>query len=252
MKLRSDTAAIQHRLGEFCRTGKADAIPGTVTRRLKHYRRLVKNGVMNTLTQAYPITVAALPDEPWEEMVDSFFINHDPASAQLWKLPEEFYHYHVSSGTSDRLQLPWLNDLLLFEWTEIEVHTMPDMALPDIVTNGSYLHDAMALNPEFQLLQLEYPVHKAALREATSRKGDYFVLVCREPDSGTVQFLDLSLVHAFILMRMQETGLPLQELKGEIHKIAEVERETYLDRFLVQFARDLFDKQVILGFQPAG
>lgn len=250
MKLRSDTAAIQHRLGAFCRTGRGDAIPGTVERRLKHYRRLVRNGVMNTLTQAYPITVAALPDETWEEMVDGFFINHDPASARLWKLPEEFYHYHVSSGTSDRLRLPWLNDLLVFEWTEIDVHTMPDMALPRTVSQGSFLHDPLALNPEFQLLQLEYPVHKAALREATSRKGDYFVLVYREPDTGTVHFLDLSLVHAFILMRIQETGLPLGDLKGDVLKIAEVESETYLDRFLVQFARDLHSKKVILGFQP--
>ena len=45
------------------------------------------------------------------------------------------------------IQKPYLEDLLYFEWMEIEVHTMPDKPYPDYQSRGNIFMDRLALNP---------------------------------------------------------------------------------------------------------
>ena len=54
---------------------------------------------------------------------------------------------------------PFLDDLLYFEWMEIEVHTMPDRPFPDYVKEGNVLEDRLAFNPEYEIIRMDYPVH---------------------------------------------------------------------------------------------
>lgn len=248
MKLRTETAEIQNLLGEYCKTGKEVDLPGVTEGRVKHYRRLVYNVVKNNMDQAYPITAATLDDDTWNELVNEFFSNHTTKSTQVWKLPFEFYEYHYSVNTATRLEKPYLNDLLYFEWAEIEIHTMADIPNDPFQANGNVLDDQLVLNPEHEILQLEYPVHKESLKDIENKKGQYFVLLFREPESGKVRFLDLSILHAFIIMKISETKLPVQEFKGEIAKIAAVESEKFLDEFLESFIKDLINRKMVLGF----
>jgi hypothetical protein len=49
-------------------------------------------------------------------------------------------------------------------------------------------------------------------------------------------------------MKISETGLSVQEFKGEIAKIAAVESEKFLDDFLESFLKDLLNRKMVLGF----
>lgn len=249
MKLRSETAEIQELLGKYCKTGVEVEIPGITEGRIHHYRRLVYKVVKNTMDQAYPISVASMDEEEWDSLVNEFFSNHPTTSTQIWKLPFEFYQYHFSSDTANRINRPYLNDLLYFEWAEIEIHTMPDKESEDYIGKGNSITDQLVLNPEYEMIQLEYPVHLKAVKGIEEHKGDYYVLLYREQESGNVKFLDLSIIHAYILSKISETGAAISTFKGALASIANVESEKYLDDYLEEFIASLMKRGLILGYR---
>lgn len=248
MQLRSETAEIQELLGQYCKTGKEVNLPGITEGRVHHYRRLVYNVVKNTMSQAYPITVASMDEEEWDGLVNDFFSNHPTISTQIWKLPYEFYQYHYSNASGEKIGKAYLNDLLYFEWAEIEIHTMPDKEVAAYTADGNPLKDRIVLNPEHKLIQLSYPVHLHAVQDIEQKKGNYYVLLFREPETGNVKFLDLSILHAFILARIFEDEVAIESFKGEIARIAQVESEKYLDDYLIEFIKNLRDRQMIFGY----
>ena len=248
MHLRKETIAIQEELGEYCRTGQERELPGITPGRIHHYRRLISNVVNDTLHTAFPITVAALGESQWEELVQDFFTEGIPQTPQVWKLPFEFYEYHAGRETGKRMDLPFLDDLLYFEWMEIEIHTMPDRPYPQFVSEGDLFQDRLAFNPEYEIVQLEYPIHTHPVSEAIHMKGDHFALLYRLPESGHVQFLGLSALNVYIITRLQEEKVALNEIKNEFASVAGIESGRYLDDGLEKFLGDLLERKMILGF----
>ncbi len=249
MNLREETKEIQELLGEYCRTGQEQELPGVTPGRIHHYRRLIWNVVKDTLDTAFPISLAALGEESWDLLVNDFFTAGLPQTPQVWKLPFEFYQYHASRESGKRLSLPFLDDLLYFEWMEIEIHTMPDRPYPDFVKEGDLLKNTLAFNPEYEIVRLEYPVHTHPVREARELSGEYFSLLYRMPESGHVQFLNLSALNVYIITRLQEEKVPLNEIKNEIARVAGIESGRYLDDALRKFCGDLLERKMILGFK---
>lgn len=249
MKLNKETARIQEQLGEYCRTGVDSGIPGVTPGRLKHYRRLVNNVVRDSLDSGFPITLASLGEEEWDRLVQDFFVHGRPGTPQIWRLPYEFYTYHSARETGRKTGRPYLDDLLYFEWMELEVQNMPDRAFPDFVKDGSLLEDRLAFNPEFEIMKLSYPVHMYPTGQAAGLKGDYFALVFRSPDTGYVQFLNLSALNVYIFTRMVEEDLPVGHLRGEIARATGIESGKYMDDVLSRFVGELMQKQLILGFK---
>lgn len=248
MNLHEESIAYMEQFGEYCRTGIEKDVPGITPGRIHHYRRLITNVVNDTLRTAFPISVAALGEERWQELVDDFFSAGLPQTPQVWKLPFEFYQYHAEQETRNSLSIPFLNDLLYFEWMEIEIHTMPDRLYPDFVSEGNLFKDKLALNPEYEVVQLEYPVHTHPVSEAINMKGDYFALLYRLPESGHVQFLSLSALNVYIITRLQEEKVALDEIKHEFARVAGIESGKYLDEALERFLGDLLERKMILGF----
>jgi hypothetical protein len=249
MKLREETIRIQEQLGDYCRTGVEQELPGLTPGRVQHYRRLISNVVHDTLRTAFPISVAALNEDTWHTLVEDFFSAGVPQPPQVWKLPFEFYEYHASKETASRMDLPFLDDLLYFEWMEIEVHTMPDRPYPEFVGEGDIMQDMLVFNPEHEIIRLEYPVHTHPVHEARHMKGDYFALLYRLPGSGHVQFLNLSALNVYIITGLQEAQVPADEIKHEFARVSGIESGRYLHDALRTFLGDLLERKMILGYK---
>jgi len=248
MQLRKETIYIQEQLGEYCRTGVDPELPGITPGRLPHYRRLVSNVVSDTLFTAFPITVAALGEDQWNMLVQEFFVEGLPLTPQVWKLPFEFYQHHAERETGTKIGLPYLDDLLYFEWMEIEIHTMPDRAYPDFKEEGNLFQDRLAFNPEFEIITLRYPVHTHPVRTVLELEGEYYSLLYRMPQTGHVQFLNLSALNVYIVKRLHEEKVPLNRIKNEIARVAGIESGRYLDDALKRFLEDLLKRKLILGY----
>lgn len=248
MKLKPETIQAQHALADYCRTGKNVKLDGITPNRIHHYRRLVFNVVKNTISQAFPISKKIIGDH-WENLVHNFFVNHNSQTPQVWKLPFEFYEYIKKEKYANKLQLPFLNDLLYFEWIEIEVYTMPDIEINPFEKNGDMLNDALVVNPEFKLMLLEYPVHIFEAQAAVQKKGNFYVLCFREPETGKVKFINLSIFHVFIIERLLNSHNSLSLIIDEAIQFFEIIDTTYLWKNTQRFIQDMMNQKFILGYK---
>ena len=206
MLLQSETYDIQKKLASFCRTGKPVDIPGTNTANLPHYRRLVYNIITDILESAFPITYKFLPKKEWESMTHDFFSNHACQTPQIWKLPLEFVNYIKVNYMDIKNVYPFLNDLLLFEWLEIELFNMEDEELPSFASTGDWMYDSIIMNPEYKMIAFKYPVHLFPPSQLSTKKvksADYFLLIYRHPDTKRVELFNLSPLHVFVIEKIE-------------------------------------------------
>jgi len=249
MPLNPETADIQNRLAQICRTGEIEPIPGAKQHRLKEYRQLVYSVINNTFEQAFPITYQFLKEAEWELLINSFLKEHACQESQVWKLPLEFYEYVNEKDFQSSLGYPFLNELLYFEWLEIEVHTMPDVPFSEYSIEGNFKKDRIVLNPEYELMALTYPVHLLPVQEAIQHKGSYVVLVFREQESGKVKFMNISALHAYFVESLNKEELLLKELLSGASAVFNIPDDKLLLEHALLFFEDLRSQGMILGFK---
>ncbi len=245
--LKEDTHAQQSKLAEYCKTGIKPELIGIIDENLHHYRRLVFNIGIDTIETAYPITYRFLPDEIWDKLVYDFYAEHKCKTPQVWRMPLEFYEYCVEKDLQSKLNIPFLNDLLYFEWLEMEMHTMEDIQYPSYTSEGNWLDNVLVLNPEHKLVKFNYPVHVLAATELEGKAGDYFLLMYREKESGRIQCMDLSILYAYILEQVQNGG-SLQAILTEADSLFQINNFELLKEHALTFINDLKHRQFILGF----
>lgn len=248
--LKHETIRIQEDLIQYCRNGKDPGIPGITEGRLPYYRRLILNVVHGTINQAYPITRKGLSEKEWGYMLDRFFNEHDSRSPVLWRLPQEFYHFVSDSGLSEELKMPWLEELLWFEWLEIEVHMMPDHDHGTLVPHGRLFTDPLVINRESRLIRLEYPLHLYPVKEAEKMKGRFYVFIYREPESGTVKFINLSVLHAGLLeILLRDVPVSIHAALKILRSSLELPERAVLEDGIEPFLKEMISARAILGFR---
>lgn len=247
--LQSETKEVQSRMAMYCRTGEQVDLPGVAPNRLHHYRRLVYNIIQDNLESSYPIAFKYLKKEIWQEIVKSFFSQHPCQSYQVWQIPGEFYDYCLKSNMAGNYQLPFLNDLLRFEWEEMVIYNMEDKKFSDFKKEGDPLSDFIIINPEFQLLPLQYPVHLFNPLLANDKKGQYYVLLYRDLVTGSVKFMDVSVWFALVVEQLSKAEITLKELIQEAPKLFGNVNVEELTRTTLTFVKDLTNKGFVLGYK---
>lgn len=248
MHLSADTKGIQSSLARYCRDAQEPVLPGVTPGRLSHYRRLVFNIIQDSLETSYPIAYKYIDDSVWNKMVFEFFKESKCKAAQIWQMPGEFRDFALLRAYDEKHELPFLNDLLSFEWAETVVFNIEDMATPPFNLEGDLLNESIVFNPEHQILPLQYPVHLMKPTEAKDKKGQYFVLVYREHESGKVQFMDLSVWYAFII-EQGTLGKTLKELLAIAPEMFGNNIDpAELSSASIKFLEELQKRKFILGF----
>ncbi len=248
MLLQKSTYKQQSDLARFCRTGELEETVIVRPDRVGHYRRLVYNIVDDSLVSAFPLTNNILTEEQWDGLVDNFFSTHSCQSAQIWEMPKEFYQYFRDNESPLKEHYPYIIDLLLFEWMEIEVFMMEDEEFHEVSDEGDILTGILAINPEYRIISVSYPVHLMQAGEITAAdKGDYYILIFRERDTGRVQFIDLSAVFVLIIENISK-GLKLNDILPEIAHYLKLDSLEVLIENVKPFINMLKEKGFVLGF----
>lgn len=248
MLLQTDTYQQQSDLAEYCRTNKLTKNLQVRQDRIHHYRRLVFNVVDDSLLAAYPLLNNLLSESEWSNLVIEFFATHSCQSSQIWKMPGEFYEFIKSHDLDLKAKYPHLIDLIYFEWTEIEVFMLEDIEYPSIKTEGDWVNDQIAVNPEHKILQLSYPVHFKNSKSITEAdKAEYFLLVFRERETGKVQFIDISALFAIVIENINK-GMTLNNILLELKGIINFESQELMMEHIVPFLNNLRKKGFLPGF----
>ena len=248
MPLSAETKRLMGTLYDYVRTGREVVLPNADGDRLSNYRRLVRNIFDDTLRRAYPITFEVLSAEEWDDMINTFMEKARPQTPYIWKMPFEFYEFAVNEDFAAQFDRPYLDDLLFFEWIEIEIFTMPDQAIPDFRNEGDFLNDKIVVNPDFRIIELAYPVHTMPAAEAVNHEGQYFVLSFREQESGEVRFVDLSPLLAFVWQELAAKPVTGHQLLQRVYAALPEISEDQLMPVVLPFLNDMLLQGAILGF----
>lgn len=201
-------------LANYCKTGDHISIPGINEKNIKHYRRLVFNNVYDSISSAYPITKKLLGKKKWKKVVNRFFSSQKVQSPQIWYMPKEFKDYVIKNENELLGKYAFLDDLLQFEWLEIEVFMMPDETVEYLLETNLYY-----LNPEIKLIGTKYPVHLKKAKNITEEdKGNYFISLHRNRETGAVEFTNLSIPFVDILENLIEKPLAKNTILNILQK----------------------------------
>jgi len=240
------TEKYQRDLANFCRTGDYIPIPGVKEKNVYKYRELIYNVVNDSLQAAYPLTNDLLKKQEWEELVHNFFRSHRCRSPQIWQMPKELYEFVKESEDHLQKKYPYIIDLLLFEWMEIEVYMMNDIEPGRYTTLGNFKIDELVLNPEIRILSLQYPVHfKNTIQIAAEDAGQYYVGIHRDPDTGRVHFTDIQYPHVEVIEKLLEAQPNYQTLVDLFSKYASPE---IASEALNNFIKASLDSKLLLGY----
>jgi len=248
MYLLKQTQQNQSGLANYCRSGVMPELKGIIPENISQYRRLVYNVIDDMLQNAYPLTFDLLTDEEWDSAINDFFRIHKCQSPQVWYMPKEFYVY-LSKVQHPLLRVyPFLEELLQFEWAEVELFMMPDIK-NEHLTNGSISKDKLVINPEHKLFAFEFPVHRknAGSIDITDR-GDFYVIGYRNKN-GDVKFTDLSPALLRLLEYLQEAPRSITELFEQFQAEFNIQLTAADKQHLIQFFEVSLKQELIIGFQ---
>ncbi len=212
---------------------------------IRYYRHLVFNIVSDGVSNAYPIMTDFFGEEKMKELVHDFFSNQKCQNFQVWAMPKEFKDYLLQYKKDMMERYPFIPDLLLFEWMEIEMFMMPDEVMPDYEKEGNILKDNLVLNPEIQILFFHYPVHaKHPIKISEQDKGEYFVLMHRQPENKDIIFTNLNLAVVKIIEALYHEPLCIDEIQKLFSPTSLEQKEE-----IKQFIREALRSGSIIGFQ---
>ncbi|GCD79848.1 HvfC/BufC N-terminal domain-containing protein [Schleiferia thermophila] len=247
MYLKEKTKRQQSLLAQFTRTGDQTIIThldGIKVQGIRYYRELIFNIIYDGISNAYPITTNFLSERVMMNLTHQFFSHFKCQTPQVWAMPKEFMDYIIQNQTKLCLKYPFLSDLLLFEWAEIEMFMMPDQPFPNFSEKGNIATDKVVLNPEIQVLYFQYPVHILHPRKIKKKhKGEYFLLAYRHPESKQVIFTELNRFAYLIIEALHQRPLSIEELLKKFFNSYSENEEA-----IVHFIKQAYENKIILGF----
>jgi uncharacterized protein len=249
MAYTDSTQQYQRMLANYTRTGVEENIPGTKPEGIQRYRTMIYNVVNDSLITAYPLTKKLLAEEEWNDIVQHFFASHACQSPFLWRMPFEFLEFVKMNALTLQKKYVFLNDLILYEWVEIEVFMMED--IEEIYSGDGFTGtDKLVLNPSCILQYFQYPVYKKAAHTITAGDlADYFMFTYRDPETNHVRFLEVAPMFARMLEMLNEKAATIDELIQQFSAEAEVHITKDIKTGIEDFFQSAFTKRAILGFK---
>ena len=247
--LTNSTIHIQEAIAAYCITTKNPNLPNTSIDRLSNYKRLVQNVIKDSIESAFPITLNNIEPAIWTEMLDTFIVEHKCQSPAIWQMPYEFYQFALKANFSEKYQIQLLNELLYFEWIEIEMFMMEDKFIPESNPSGNCYLDTLIINPEYQIIHLEYPLHQYIPSEAIHLKGQYFVLIFRELESKRLQYVQISPLYEWLIDYIKTEQVSLKQSIEVLSQTLHVSISSVQEQQLIMFFEHLNEKEFIVGFK---
>lgn len=247
MLLNSSTYKQQSLLAEYTRTGNEEIISqlkGVKRKGIQYYRHLIFNIIWDGISNAYPIMTDFFGEDEMKQIVSRFFSKHNCQNSQVWAMPKEFMEYVLAYEKEWLEKHPFLPDLMLIEWKEIELYMMPDKNILPFKKKGSLKLDKLVINPEMEIFRFQYPVHILHPNDIKEEmKSEYLVLLHRDFETKEIIFTSLTEMSEKVIRLLLEEALNIKELqqKSGLLKISDKNK---LESFLLE----LMEREIILGF----
>lgn len=241
------TAKIQSEFAQACRSGSIPQIQGIHSKsRVKVYHNLITNIFSNTLDKAFPIAKRLL-DNQWPKITGEFIATGNSRTPALWMMPRDFVDYAIDQKIAERLNLPFLEDLLLFEWMEIYIYMMEDGQVPPNMQAITDLENQiLVLNPDATIVPLKYAVFRPIPQSREVAAGEFYLLTYRHPTHLNVHFIELQPLFVLALEYLT-TGVTGTRLIEKLRQAAPGIAEKDVETKTLEFLEAMVEQGVIIG-----
>ncbi len=182
--------------------GKHPGIEGIPSQRMALYRELFFNNILETLSNAFPVTKPLLGERQWRALCESFFAEHPCHTPYLSRLPGEFVTFIRNRSEP---YPAWLAELAQWEWTELELFMAPDdHHETDTRPHGPLLDTVPRLSSLARLHTFRYPVHEIGPENPPGNAAEQpcHLLAWRKRDHS-IGFMQLNPLSAQLLERLR-------------------------------------------------
>ncbi len=202
---------------------------------LSAYSDLVFNRFYDCIETSFPIFTSFVGEAVLSEMVRAFLKESHP-SPLLLDVSRSFLHFFKERKHKVKERLPFLEEVLEYEWIGIELFNAPEgEPAARFEWEGRY-----SLSPSSKLIEFSYPVRRAEeLGEEISKlKGSCKLLMFRDPESFEVRSVELTeLTFSFLKEVLTFKRTPLKALNLLREVIDPDEAKPYLERFFEELIR---------------
>ena len=198
------------------------------------YRELVFNRFYDAISTTFPLFSSFVGEEALSKLI-SLFLREKHSSPLLLNLLGEFVEFFRKAGEHLKSDKPFLEELLIYEWTEVELFNASD----------STEEKVYRLSPSARLLTFEYPVHRAEelnKEEIVSKRDRYYLLLYRDPETYEVNSVELTRP-VFEFLRLLEGSTP----KEAIRKVDWGVDVNEVEGYILRFVEELKKKGVLSG-----
>lgn len=165
------------------------------TGRFKTYRDLVFEGMIEVVQNICPVIHSILSEAELKKLFWDFLLASPPQSPVLRELPWEVSQFLRNHPYPLLEKYPWLGELMEYEYLEIQVRFAEERE--DKSPTGT-----VSLNPAHALGEYTWPVHFISRENhdpARLPRGNFFLLLWRDPISLEVKFMEVNLLVAAML-----------------------------------------------------
>lgn len=220
------------------------ALQGVEARRLALYQELMFNTVAESLQSIYPYTYQFMSANGrdakiWEALVEDYRRAYPNPSHKLMGAVEHFPEF-LSQQEDWLAQYPFLSELALYEWLEMQVLNLPDSHPPMAHPHGlpsldELAHYAPVWNPSRVLQHFEYPIPELitliqthvelenpsnAEAELKTEPQPLDILIYRDPHLLHVRFFCLNgLTNLLIQLSTAQPGVAYREILEQLREI---------------------------------
>lgn len=184
--------------------------PGAPARRMRVYEELLFNNLEGFLLACYPVTRKLLGERAWKRAVRQFFVEHHCHSPLFRDIPKAFLDWLGEPAKARFPDLPYLTELMHYEWLELAVSISPEEADPDAIDPaGDLLAGQPALHPSARLACSRYPVHRIGPRfKPTAPDAEPHCYLLFRDTSDSVRFILLNPLAARLIALLGDQQQP--------------------------------------------
>jgi hypothetical protein len=205
---------LQSALTQYCKTGAWDEALGPIPSRLPIYREMVEHNFNAALSKAYPIARKSIGEALWATLLADFLVAYREAEAHYLELPKALIEFELTGEWGTKQGLPWLAELLEFEWTQVMLFNKADSEAAASRPFSTDLNSPIYFSPDWELLELGYPFYRKDWQQAP---GQYFLLLYRDKNSLEVENLELNhFLAAFWLALAESPGVAVIDVLTQL------------------------------------
>jgi len=225
--------------------------------RFRVYRNHVAIGFLGSIAEVFPVIRSLVSTEEWNDVLNNFYMNRLTRSPLARHVFDEFSEYLRNYEGPLLKRLPYLHELAEYERLDLRLVFAMDRPV-----NAKWVRELPSdplqlvpvLNPHVEVRKYHWPVHKICKAYSSPqevKRGEYPLIVYREPESLKVRFIEGNKLFADMIEQIRpgrKTVRGILQSLSRAYQIPKKEREVFTAEG-VQTMALMRQKGIILGMK---